>query len=442
MKQHRNVNKYFEIVLHGIKLKQDSFVESKDHRLASLLDLSVSDFYIAEAISNDDPIKLMGEWMNEVEHPRDDSDGIIMLQIATKHPLLRVSADGKLMSDESRATLELLPLRCYLNQKALRFIRNFFAGNQSSDEKRGDESGAATNDNDAIDDDELINIFFNTFKVRPSKLKVDYIPERMDVESLRDGNYSEILNLCPLEDMILNLAAVENHDLTGWGSVFSELTGKWIEDICSTQAHKFFTRAAPVQLLSTLGDGVADLAMVIIVPEANASAYLKNIVGGTTSFAAKVAVEAISTSAKLTRFTANQLTSKALASSPLPSRPRYVPRNAGDTASHAYESMMRGLREANYNIITGTSCLIVVLEDTCVILTVIFVLIGIAVPYREYQQSGASGSALCAIRGIPIGIVAPIAGASEALSYTLLGIRNQLRPDKRREEENSFVARD
>ena len=204
--------------------------------------------------------------------------------------------------------------------------------------------------------------------------------------------------------------------MTGWGSVFSELAGKWIEDICSTQAHKFFTRAAPVQLLSTLGDGVADLALVIIVPEDNASAYLRNVVGRTTSFASTVAVEAISTSAKLTRFAANQLTNKALATSPLPSRPRNVPRHAGDTANHAYKSLVKGLREANHNI--------------CVI------------PYREYQQSGASGAAREAMRGIPLGVIAPIAGASEALSYTLLGIHNQLRPDKRKEEENSFVVKD
>jgi autophagy-related protein 2 len=412
-KYHRNVNKYFQLSFRGLKLKQDSFVDSMEHRLASYLDLSVSDFYIAEAISNDGPIKLMGEWMNESEHPRDDSDGMIMLQIVTKHPSLRVSADGKLMSDESRATLELLPLRCYFNQKALRFIRNFFAGNPRSEEYCSDDGHDAMED--AMDEDELINIFFNTFKVRPCKLKVDYIPEKMDIESLRDGNYSEILNLCPLEDMILNLAAVQNYDLSGWGSVFSELAGKWVEDICSTQAHKFFTRAAPIQLLSTLGNEVADLAMVIIVPEDNVSAYLKNVVGGTTSFASKVAVEAISTSAKLTKFAANQLTNKALARSPLP-RPRNVPRNAADTATHAYESLMRGLREANHNI--------------CVI------------PVREYQQGGASGACRGAIRGIPLGVVAPIAGASEALSYTLLGIRNQLRPDKRKELENLFVDKD
>ncbi len=415
-KQHRNVHKYFEVVLHGLKLKQDSFVESKKHRLASFLDLSISDFYIAEAVSNDDPLKLMGEWMNEDEHPRDNSDGIIMLQIVTKHPALRVSADGKLMSDESQATLELLPLRCYFHQTALRFIRNFFSGDPSPGENDGDGGDDTLDDNNnVIDDDELIDIFFNTFKVRPCKLKVDYIPEKMDVESLRDGNYSEILNLCPLEDMVLHLAAVNNNDLAGWGSIFRELTGAWIEDICSTQAHKFITRAAPVQLLSTLGDGVADLAMVIIVPEDNVSAYLRNIVGGTTSFASKVAIEAISSSAKLTRFAAKQA-KQLTRSSPLPTRPRCVPRHALDTAGHAYESLMLGIREANHNIIT--------------------------VPYREYQQSGASGAARSAMRGIPIGIVAPIAGTSEALSYTLLGIRNQLRPDKRREEESSFVAKD
>ena len=51
------------------------------------------------------------------------------------------------MSDESLALLELLPLRCKLNQSALRFLRNFFAYNSpySSNKK---EKGNGNNDDE------------------------------------------------------------------------------------------------------------------------------------------------------------------------------------------------------------------------------------------------------------------------------------------------------
>jgi autophagy-related protein 2 len=279
-------------------------------------------------------------------------------------------------------------------------------------EAEGEEAQDNDGEDDIIFDDDIINIFFEKFTVRPCKLKVDYQPEDMDVNSFRDGNYVEILNLCPLEEMILRLQPVEMQALTGWGSVFRELAGRWIEDICATQAHKFFTRASPFQPFSNLGDPLYDLAMVLVLkPEGSIADYFKGIIGGTTSFVGKVGLEALSTSAKLTRFAANQLSSKALPSSSLARRPKRVPRHAGEAAGHAYESVTRGLREANYTIVT--------------------------VPLREYRNSGAGGAAKSAMKGIPIGVIAPIAGASEALSYTLLGLRNSLRPDLLKEDEAS-----
>ena len=168
-KLRRNAHKYFQISFVGLKMKQDSFAESDEHLLASCLDFSVSDFFVAETVSSGDPVKMMGEWINESEHPRDNNDGIIMLKCYTKHPKLRVSSDGKLMSDESRATLELLPLRCYFNQNALRFVRNFLSGGPS--EAEGEEAQDNDGEDDIILDDDIINIFFEKFTVRPCKLK-------------------------------------------------------------------------------------------------------------------------------------------------------------------------------------------------------------------------------------------------------------------------------
>jgi autophagy-related protein 2 len=377
----RNVHRYFSISISGLKMSQDSYVTSVDYQLASCLDLSLADFFVAETISSKDPVKMIGEWIND-EHPRDDSDGVIMLKMITSHPALRVSADGKLMSDESQATLELLPLRCFFHQAAIRFMRSFFAGEESNtksedDEIDGDEIDGLNSD---ADDLEIIPVFFTSFKVYPAKLKVDYTPEKMDVDSFRSGNYVEILNLCPLEDMVLTLQAVENHDLTGWGSVFGELASRWIEDVGKTQSHKFFTRATPVQFFSGITEGAADLAMVLVVPESgNLADYLKDVLYSSISFTSKLACETLTTSAKLTRYAANQLNTKDL----LP-RPKTVPRHVGDSVGHGYESINRGLREANYKIVT--------------------------VPLREYQQSGASGAARSAVRGLPIALMAPLSG--------------------------------
>jgi autophagy-related protein 2 len=73
------------------------------------------------------------------------------------------------------------------------------------------------------------------------------------------------------------------------------------------------------------------------------------------------------------------------------------------------ESIARGLETANYKIVI--------------------------VPYREYRKSGTSGAVRSVMRGIPVAIAAPVGAATEALSYTLLGVRNQVRPDIRKEEE-------
>lgn len=86
--------------------------------------------------------------------------------------------------------------------------------------------------------------------------------------------------------MVLTLQAVENRDLTGWGSVFGELASRWIEDIGKTQSHKFFTRATPFSFFSGVTEGAADLVMVLVVPESDSFVdYLKDVLYSSTSFA-------------------------------------------------------------------------------------------------------------------------------------------------------------
>jgi autophagy-related protein 2 len=63
----------------------------------------------------------------------------------------------------------------------------------------------------------------------------------------------------------------------------------------------------------------------------------------------------------------------------------------------------------------------------------------VVLPFKEYQRTGQAGGALkCVVRAIPVAVLRPTAGAAEALSYTLLGLRNDLDPDRRRDEEGEW----
>lgn len=77
----RHPDRYFEIAFDGLKLRMDSFLESGDHNLTSCLDLKVMNLYFSETISRPYVKKLLGEWVNDYEHPRDANDGVVMMKV-------------------------------------------------------------------------------------------------------------------------------------------------------------------------------------------------------------------------------------------------------------------------------------------------------------------------------------------------------------------------
>lgn len=88
----RRINKFFQVSLSGFKMRIDTFAELYDHSLASILDLKIADLFLAETISNARPVKLLGEWFNEVAHPRDTNDGLIMLKVRMQYDFQSLGA--------------------------------------------------------------------------------------------------------------------------------------------------------------------------------------------------------------------------------------------------------------------------------------------------------------------------------------------------------------
>jgi len=396
----RRTNRFFQFSASGVKVRLDAFPETSQHRLASCLDLTLNDMFLSETLSSSNPIKMLGEWVNEVEHPRDSSDGLVMFKLVTWRPEIRVTSDGTIMGDDTRSLLSLLPLRFFLDQGTIRFIKNFF-------EKEEDEEYSTPVDDIA----RFAEPFCKSFKVKPCKLKVNYVPDKVDVDALRDGSLVELVNICPLEDMVLQLQPVAIRQTSGWGSVIGQLTKLWIEDIVSTQLYKFVANAVPFQPLTSVGGGAAE--MVVLPWEAfkEEGDVIGAVRTGTFTFVETLAYETLNLTSKLTKFAASKVatTLQGAGLPSAPSRPDRVPRRLTDTARHSLESVSRGLKTANYKIVI--------------------------VPFREYRKGGPTEAAKSVMKGIPVAIMAPLGGASEAISYTLLGVRNQVRPEIRKEDE-------
>eukprot|EP00538_Stauroneis_constricta_P006062 CAMPEP_0119551746 /NCGR_PEP_ID=MMETSP1352-20130426/4920_1 /TAXON_ID=265584 /ORGANISM="Stauroneis constricta, Strain CCMP1120" /LENGTH=2017 /DNA_ID=CAMNT_0007597859 /DNA_START=85 /DNA_END=6138 /DNA_ORIENTATION=+ len=411
----RKTHRFFQVAANDVQVRLDAYAEKPDHRLASILELTVKDLFIMETVSSVHPIKMFGEWVNEKEHPRDSKTGALMLKMITWQPEHRITRDRDLCGDECEMSIQLLPMRCLIDQSAINFARAFFAGDESSQQDDKDPW---------LSELHLVpSPRFQTFRIKPWKLKVDYYPKKFNMDALRDGSIVELVNLSPIDAMVITLNEVKVQDALGFGPAFSGAVSQWIGNICSTQLHKFLTYARPFEPFTNVAGGISDLVVLPYEAYANGDSVRRAMTSGVSQLVGTVAFEALTTTSRLTKYAATQMAKvleesnphlASASSNPLPSRPLATPKGMSDVSSHAFESLARGLKAANYKVVV--------------------------VPYRELSRNGTTGAIRSVVRGIPVLIVAPLTGATEAISYTLLGARNALRPDIRKEEEASMMG--
>lgn len=304
--------------------------------------------------------------------------------------------------------MNLLPMRLIIDQRTIQFARAFFSSDDDEEEK-----GYRTCPLHTIPPPR-----FRIFRVKPWKVKVDYIPKKIDVAALREGSFVELVNLSPIDGMVITLKQVNIEQQIGMGAVFGVLFRSWVQEICATQLHKFITHARPFEPFANVASGLSDLVVLPYEAVKNGENVSRALRSGVSSLAGTLAFEALSTTSRMTQFAADQMASviresnvqmSNVAENPFPARPIATPKSVRDVKGHAIESLTRSLQAANYKIVI--------------------------VPYREFSKNGTTGAVKSVLKGIPVLVVAPLSGATEAISYTLLGVRNTLRPDIRKEEE-------
>lgn len=473
LKSGRKTEEMLELNVTRIQLRLDVFNEDEHQQLASSTVVALGDVEILDYISTSQIRKIICYWKSETLHPRESGSSMVHVHLMTVRP-------GPNLCEEHRLRVKILPLRINLDQEVVSFLRQFVPVADEAAAKRARAAAKADDhDDDTMNmsevdgtemstftssslsprvqetDVNLGNWFFQNVDVRPCKIKIDYRPNRVDYAALRAGDYLEVINLFVLEGMELMLRRVKMSGVDGWASLGEQVLMSWVNDISRHQIHKCVASVTmpPLRPFANIGSGAADLILLPMEHYGKDRRLVRGIKKGAKSFLKSVTIETLNTASKVAQGTQALLehaddvmsSSSALRKKHLKYRQagsriqrnsrtlggggirsaqdhgggiggrQYLtqqPSNATEGLYQAYDSLSRELHVAAKTIV--------------------------AVPLVEYQKTGSQGYVRSVIRAVPVAVLRPMIGATEAMSKALIGVRNAVDPELKEDIENKF----
>ncbi|KAH9810978.1 hypothetical protein DFH28DRAFT_1063819 [Melampsora americana] len=366
----------------------------------------------------------------------------------TGSPMLRVNVDLVVSTDDHQKNeailkLKIAPLRLYVDQDAVDFLKVYFSFQKESknldpelNEKKPKEG-----------------MFFQRVEIFPIRIKLDYKPKRVDYMALQKGQVIELMNFFHFDGSDMTLRHAVLIGVAGPDKIGSLLQDIWTPDVKANQLADVISGIAPVRSVVNLGTGIADLILLPIEQVKRKDGRIsRGLQKGTKSFAKSTALEAIKLGAKLATGTqvilekAESILGARLSEeiqvetierhqfspSPSPSRSedelnahhphplppqqqremisRYAdqPENVKIGAKLAYQDLRDNMRSTAQTIL--------------------------AIPLEVFNE----GSGRAVVKAVPIAILHPMVGATGAISKTLLGLRNTLDPFANENDEDKY----
>jgi hypothetical protein len=361
---------------------------------------------------------------------------------------------------EHRLYVRVLPLRCYLDEQVISFAKALAALNAgpasapapaeadrttSASSQGVDPSSpafvAATPDAAASKE-----LYFQSVLIAAVEIKIDYRASTVNVQALNQGDYLQLLNIFPLDGLEITLKHVKLNGVKGVPLFVQRMAELWVKDIYANQLHRVISGTAPFRGLSNIGNDLQELLAIPLRDYRKSGGTMKHLRRSTQTLVRTVARETLHATQQLTMFVANaisELASDSPSGTPPPSGAqgritehgsarRTPPTSARESPSrrhrgtdaethHQPAGLVEGLQQAYGSVAR---------EVTSAAETVI------AIPIREYVHTGPGGYLKSVIRAFPIAVLRPVAGVVEGISYTMLGLRNDIDPGARLDEED------
>lgn len=426
----RNTSSLLEVVLCGMNFQYDTFPEGGLY--SSKLAVSIQDLRIFDR-SEHAPWKMVLLDYHSRMHPRESSAKALKLELEAVKP------DPSTPLEEYRLTVKLLPLQLHLDQSQLDFFIKFFSQKASSLALQGDLSGDRQCSSSVSDDapyskelsaaEEGLLPFFQKCEIYPVTIHVNYVPRRVDLVALKGGNYAELLNLVSWKGIDLHLKGVETGGISGWSGVSEIVVGKWLEDISQNQVHKLLKGAAPIRSLVALGCGAAKLFSLPAEHYKKDRRLLKGLQKGVIAFLRSISLEAVGCGVHLAAGAHGILIHTESALGGIPPSFSLTSRDNLEVAGKINQpgDARQGLRQACESLTRG-------LERTATSL--------IGNPIKSYVRGEGAGHALLtAVQAAPSAALAPASAAAGAVHRALLGVRNSLDHDHKKESEEKHYGK-
>ena len=304
------------------------------------------------------------------------------------------------------------PIRCYLDEYFINFMKAIAVSKRASNA-----------------DGPRVHAVFGNVSINAIEIKIDYLPGYFHLRKLQEGDYLQLLNMFPLEGMELVIKKTHlTNGINGIDSLLNIIMEGCINDIYSNQMHKVISGTAPFRGISNIGAGLQDLMLIPMKDYRKTGGVIKELRRGTASLLRTLTREALHASHKITMFVARGLTELTSIADPGSSNTTHINTNRKDKKP----TLIQNNQPTNAKIGLEKGLQSLTREVNIAFDTIV------ALPIKQYERDGAGGYTKAVIRALPIAVLRPIAGVSEALSYTLLGIRNQFDPSFKHDEEGLY----
>ncbi|CAL5043373.1 unnamed protein product [Urochloa decumbens] len=412
----RDRNSSLEFSLTGLSIQLDMYPDED----VSISKLSVT----AKNLSLCDqsihaPWKLVLGCYNSKDYPRQSCSSVFRLELESVRP------EPHAPLEDYRLHLEILPLQLHLDQGQLNFLIKFFQSDSCNNdphlhcEKDNCDVKSTSYGSNTVVDEALLP-FFQKFDVKPLVLNINYIPRHFDPVALGKGNYAELLNILPWKGIDLKLKHVSAMGVYGWNSICDTVAAEWLEDISKNQVHKLLKGLAPIRSLVAVSSGTKKLVSLPIKSYKKDRKLLKGMQRGAVAFIRSVSIEAVGLGVHLAAGAHDMLakTERALTAVPPPLASCEAKRTKHNIRANQPESAQQGIKQAYESLTDGFGRTASAL---------------IGNPIKVYNRAGAGSALATAICGAPAAAVAPVSASARAFHYALVGLRNSLDPEHKKE---------
>uniref|UniRef100_A0A1J3HLH3 Autophagy-related protein 2 n=1 Tax=Noccaea caerulescens TaxID=107243 RepID=A0A1J3HLH3_NOCCA len=419
----RDTTSCLELELSGVQFLYESFPIGG--LCTSKLSLMVQDFYLYDR-SKAAPWTLVLGYYNSKDHPRDSSSNAFKLELNAVRP------DPDTPLEENRLRVALLPILLHLHQSQLDFLISFFGANNlekpvvSVGDLGGSTLSVSVKGHNILE--EALLPYFQNFDIWPVSVRVDYSPHHVDLAALTGGKYAELVNLVPWKGIELQLKHVHAAGIYGWGNVCETILGEWLEDISQNQIHQLLKGIPTVRSLSALYAAAAKLVSSPVESYRKDRRLVKGVQRGTIAFLRSISLEAVGLGVHLAAGAHDILLRAEYIFASAPSSPQPQGKTKTNVRHNQPRNAKQGMLQACENIGDGIGKTASALVRT---------------PLKKYQRGDGAGSAFATVvQGVPTAAIAPASACARAVHSALVGIRNSLDPEHKKESSKKYLGPD